>query len=31
MISNHTETMFSPEDLGVNQIKQECYFWRKYG
>ncbi len=26
VISNHSETMFSPEDLGVSQIKQESIF-----
>ena len=26
VISNHSETMFSPEDLGVSQIKQEAIF-----
>ena len=26
VISNHTETMFSPEDLGVNQIEQTAIF-----
>ncbi len=26
VISNHSESMFSPEDLGVSQIKQEAIF-----
>ncbi|MBT8394291.1 MAG: anthranilate phosphoribosyltransferase [Flavobacteriaceae bacterium] len=26
VISNHSETMFSPQDLGVNQIEQEAIF-----